>query len=1094
MEFGILGPLVVLEDGLELEIGGPKPRALLATLLLQPNQPVSRDELVEALWGERAPATASHTLDNYVSRLRRVLGHDRLERRRPGYALRVEPGELDLDRFDTLVKAGRLKLADGSAERAVQTLRAALDLWRGRALADVPMDWVTGEVERLEELRLTAMEDWVEAELARGSDAQLVPELERLLREHSLRERLTGQLMLALYRSGRQTAALDAYRATRTRLAQELGLEPGPHLRELERRILEHDPALRVDRPSPKPGLDAERRCRVWVLVGVFAVAATAAGVVLGLDTGRSSSRIAESSASRLLELAGGRQIGHGTRLDSAPAAAVPGGRSIWLTEPDAGDVVQVGTISGNHQRIAVGGQPAAIAVGGGSVWVADRGSVKRIDPSLDKVTQTLGLGGASAAALAFGQGRLWVADTNDESLLVFDPVSGRLDRTVQLSLHPTALALGAGVLWVADYGANLVAEIDPHSPSGPPLAVIAVGSGPTALAVDATERAVWVANFLDSTVSRLDPARGRVVATIPVGSGPTALALGGGSVWVANEYSQTISRIDRQHDTVGRPFRVGGAPTALVQSGRLFVATRPLGQHRGGTLVLLHTNPITIDPALQVDVRSPASDGLTRDDLLTTSHAGGLEGQHLVPDLALSVPTAGDGGHTYTFRLRSGIRYSNGRYVRASDFRRELERVFRLRSPAAGYFADIVGAGACTQLRCNLVRGVVTNDNARTITFRLKEPEGDFLSNLTIEGIASPVPPGTPSKADGYRPIPSTGPYKVAAASKREIRYVRNPYFHEWSHAAQPAGNPDEIIMRFGLTEAQEVRAVEQGRADYTDDGVPASLLPQVEARFAGQLYRPPSTDTETLQLNTTLPPFNDLRVRQALNLAVDRSALVQFYGGSKAATPTCQVLPPGITGYVRYCPWTRNPRPDGRWRGPDLGRASARVSAAGARGKPVTIWGPSDAPIGGADVVSYVVHLLRRLGFHARAHLIPQDRFGLFSQRFFERRIQMTLPGWGDSTPYGFFGTWFLCSATFNHHWFCNRRLDRAIRSAETLEATNPAAANRAWTRIDHEVTNQAAWVPLVNSTVLDLVSPRVRNYESTPAGPLVDQFWVR
>jgi YVTN family beta-propeller protein len=1093
VEFGILGPLAVLEEGRELEIGGPKPRALLARLLLEPNQPVSRDGLIEALWGERAPASASHTLDNYVSRLRRVLGSDRLERRRPGYALRVEPGELDLDRFDTLARRGRQELAEGSAERAAQTLRAALDVWRGQALADVPMEWLTGEAERLEELRLTAVEDWVEAELARGSDAQLVSELERILREHPLRERLTGQLMLALYRSGRQTAALDAYRATRTRLAQELGLEPGPHLRELERRILEHDPALQVDSPSPKPGLGTKRRGRLWVLVGALALAATAAGVGVGLDSGRSGSRIAESSASRLLELAGARQIGHGTKLDSAPVAAVTGGRSIWLTEPDAGDVVQVDISSGNHQRIAVGGQPAAVAVGGGSVWVADGGSVKRIDPKLDKVTQTLGLGGTSAAALAFGQGRLWVADTNDESLLVFDPLSGRLDRTIQLSLHPTALAFGAGALWVADYGANLVAEIDPHSPFDPPLAAIPVGSGPTALAVDATERAVWVANFLDSTVSRIDPARARVVATIPVGSGPTAIAIGGDAVWVANEYSQTISRIDRQLDTVARPLRVGGAPTALAESGRLFVATRPLGQHRGGSVVLLHTNPITIDPALQVDVRSPASDGLTRDDLVTTSHAGGMEGQHLVPDLALSVPTAGDGGHTYTFRLRPGIRYSNGRLVRASDFRRELERVFRLHSPAAGYFADIVGAAACTRLRCNLARGIVTNDTARTITFRLKEPEGDFLSNLTIGGLASPVPPGTPFQDDGYRPIPSTGPYKVAAASKREIRYVRNPYFHEWSHAAQPAGNPDEIIMRFGLTEAQEVRAVEQGRADYTDDGVPISLLPQVEARFAEQLYRPPSTDTETLQLNTALPPFNDLRVRQALNLAVDRSALVRLYGGPKAATPTCQVLPPGITGYVRYCPWTRDPRPDGRWLGPDLARARALVSAAGARGKAVTVWGPSDVPIG-PGVVSYVVRLLRRLGFRARAHLIPQDRFGSFSQRFFERRIQITPPGWGDSTPYGFFGTWFLCSAAFNHHWFCNPQLDRAITSAETLEATNPAAASRAWTRIDHEVTDQAAWVPLVNSTVFDLVSRRVRNYESTPAGPLVDQFWVR
>jgi peptide/nickel transport system substrate-binding protein len=297
---------------------------------------------------------------------------------------------------------------------------------------------------------------------------------------------------------------------------------------------------------------------------------------------------------------------------------------------------------------------------------------------------------------------------------------------------------------------------------------------------------------------------------------------------------------------------------------------------------------------------------------------------------------------------------------------------------------------------------------------------------------------------------------------------------------------------MRFGLTQAEEARAVERGRADYTADGLPASLLPQVATRLAAQLHSVTSTDTETLQLNTTLRPFNNLRVRQALNLAVDRRAVARSYGGPTAARPTCQVLPPGVSGYVRYCPWTRAPHRDGRWRGPDLKRARALISASGARGEAVTVWGASDVP-GSPGIVGYVVRLLRRLGFHARAHLIPQATFGSIPQGFFEHRIQMTPPGWDDTTPYGFFGTWFLCSAPFNHHWFCNPKLDSAIRSAEALETTDPAAASRTWARIDHQVTDRAAWVPLVNVRSFDFVSARVRNYQYTPAGPLADQFWI-
>jgi WD40 repeat protein/DNA-binding SARP family transcriptional activator len=249
-EFRILGPLDVREDGLSVRIGGPKQRALLALLLLSANRVVSRERLIAELFADQSVNSADHALRVQVWRLRNALGRGndyepRLVARAPGYLLRVEPGELDLEAFEQRVVEGRDALADGRAEDAARELRAAASLWRGRPLADLEFEpFARVEVERLEELRVTVVEDRIEAELALGRHAAIVPELESLVAEHPFRERFRGQLMLALYRCGRQVDGLAVYRQTRTLLNDELGLEPSAELQELERAILVHDTAL----------------------------------------------------------------------------------------------------------------------------------------------------------------------------------------------------------------------------------------------------------------------------------------------------------------------------------------------------------------------------------------------------------------------------------------------------------------------------------------------------------------------------------------------------------------------------------------------------------------------------------------------------------------------------------------------------------------------------------------------------------------------------------------------------------------------------------------------------------------------------------
>ena len=257
MDFRILGPVEVRQEGRSLPLGAGHQRALVALLALEANRVVSTDRLIDGLWGEEPPPTALAALQGHVSGLRRTLGADVVETRRPGYVLRAGPEDVDVARFDRLREEARAALDRGDAEAAATGLRAALELWRGEPLADVASaPFAVAEAARLEDLRLGAIEDRIDADLALGAAGGLIGELERLVAGHPLRERLRGQLMVALYRSGRQAEALDAYRAARRALVTELGIEPGPALRDLERRVLEHDPR------SMHRRLPAERRRR----------------------------------------------------------------------------------------------------------------------------------------------------------------------------------------------------------------------------------------------------------------------------------------------------------------------------------------------------------------------------------------------------------------------------------------------------------------------------------------------------------------------------------------------------------------------------------------------------------------------------------------------------------------------------------------------------------------------------------------------------------------------------------------------------------------------------------------------------------------
>ena len=267
MEFRILGPLEVWDGGGEVSLGGRKPRALLAVLLLHPNEVVPADRLIDELWGEDSPERAAAALRVNVSRLRKTLSQDVLTTRSPGYVVQLGPDELDLHRFERLVDEGRSLLARGLAADASRRLHDALSLWRGPPLADFAYEsFARTAIARLEEIRLAAVELRIEADLALGRHDELVGELETLVADHPLRERLRRYLMTALYRSGRQAEALDAYQVARRALVDELGIEPSVALHELELAILRQDPSLNLEASAPTAVAEVAERA---ILVAV---------------------------------------------------------------------------------------------------------------------------------------------------------------------------------------------------------------------------------------------------------------------------------------------------------------------------------------------------------------------------------------------------------------------------------------------------------------------------------------------------------------------------------------------------------------------------------------------------------------------------------------------------------------------------------------------------------------------------------------------------------------------------------------------------------------------------------------------------------
>ena len=1116
IDYRLLGPIEAGINGDALDIGGQKQRVLLAVLLLSANEPVSREVLVDRLWGECPPRGAQHTLEVYVSRLRKTLepaaGGPVLLTRPGAYVLQAPGERIDARRFERLAGEGRRALEASAPGRAAADLREALALWRGAPLANVGDEpFAQAEIARLEELRAGALEDRIEADLALGHHGDVVGELEVLAAAHPLRERLYQQLMIALYRCGRQAEALDVYHSARKTLVEELGIEPGPGLKRVERAILDQDvsldaPAIAATEAGRPSSVAAAHRARL--LTAATAVLLVTVVLLLG---GSSSAR--RSAASLMAGpntvgiVDGSRDVLSGVVTGvGRPGGVAYGAGAIWITDTGDNRLLRVNHSGQVVDRIPVGRGPGGVAVGGGEIWVANQldGTVWEVNPAAGIPVAKIGVGNGPDA-VAFGYQSVWVANATDSTLSRIDPGSGHLLATISLGSTPAGLAAGERGIWVASPDSGQLLLVNPrtnrvsHSfPVGVSSAGVAVGAG-----------SVWVSDP-GGAVARVDPVTGRV-RRVRTGSSPAGIAYANGAVWVADSRGGTVWRIDPQTGSA-RPIPVGNEPAALAPAGGgVLVTVLPsLASHRGGTLTLtaqLSPHDQATDPAAAYSIPMWQMLSVTNDGLVGYRRTGGPAGNSLVPDLATGLPTPVSRGTTYTFHLRPGIRYSNGTPVRPEDFRHAIERVFRLNylSGAAGLYASIVGANRCTRTpgHCDLARGIVTSDKTNTITFHLTAPDPDFLYKLAF-AFADAVPPSTKDHLIGPAQLPATGPYMTQSfVPGHSWTLVRNPRFRAWSDQAQPAGYPSRIILRLDIPPGPAVNAVEQNRVDVLLSPTQARIH-ELETRYPSQLHSGPLGATVGLVLNTRVWPFDILAARQALNYAIDRATLIQLIGGPLMAQPTCQILPPAMSGYQPYCPYTINPSPSSGWTAPNLAKAEQLVHTSGTRGAKVTVTAAFGMQIPTQATGHYLVSILDQLGYRASLQVITG--WNTYNRRLYDSRQRMQV-GWfawyqDYPAPSDFINPLLTCrsfvpdsAGNLNAAEFCNQRIDAQANQALALRPSAPNAAESLWAHIDQEIVGQAPWVPVYNPRSLVLLSRRVGNYQFDPyLSVLIDQLWVR
>jgi peptide/nickel transport system substrate-binding protein len=876
------------------------------------------------------------------------------------------------------------------------------------------------------------------------------------------------------------------------------------------------DPVERLRTALP-PSPPATRRPGPRVVVAAvvaFAVAAAATIVLLS----RGSEPTIAAGAVAFVNPSG--DLKGTVDVRGRPRGLAVGASSLWVVDQEGQRLLQVDpTTFRMEDRIPVGAGPSGVAFADGLVWVTntDERSVSVVDPQAHEVVQSIIVGNGPAGIVADGD-RVWVANSVDATVSEIDATTGRVIGEYPVGERPVALAVGAGAVWVANASDGTVSRV--VSGTGETQA-ISVGRGPAAIAY--AFGSLWVANAEDGTVMVIDPRTGSVTGTVRVGKDPVALASADDGVWAASARAGEIARIDPATRDVTETRDVENEPRALIGTkGGLWVGVEASpAVHRGGTLRLVTAQRVSIDPhgrdLLAYTVLAPIYDRL-----VTYRQAGGAAGMTVVPDLAVSVPVPTDEGHTYTFTLRDRIRFSNGHLLAPEDVVATFERVL-VNGYGRHFLPELVGSSTCTGAdpkACDLSKGIVADDPARTVTFHLVRPAPDFLRIIAMPSFAI-LPAGTPIDLEG-EPIPATGPYMIEEiGTDGSLVLERNPVFKEWSADAQPDGFADRIEVTTGVAPSEQMGMVERGEADVALDGVPADLVQELGRRAPDQLVRSPFPAIGALALNTATYPFDHEDARRGVAFALDRAALAgawahtaQLVAGSllvgEETHVTCQILPPNTPGYSPYCPYTRSGTTTaGSWAGQDFSRARELVKRSGTAGAEVVLaMSPCLEP-----TADQVASTLRDLGYRVTVKtdgpLRPPAIDCWFGSLSPVADVSFTAWAWDYPSPSQFLVPLLSCVQpdgtpavegagyfSFNASNFCDHEIDRRMQRALDLQLTDPHASARAYEVLDHDLVDLAPMIPFGTGIDDWLVSKRASNFQVSPEffGPLISQVWLR
>jgi DNA-binding SARP family transcriptional activator len=584
--FRVLGPLEV--ENSQAPLGGRKQRALLEFLLLHAGEPVGTGRLIEALWGDQPPPTAAAVVYAYIRKLRLVLlgTGASIETESNGYRLQMAAQELDACRFETLARDGRNALHADEPATAAQLLEEGLGLWRGSPFVDLENDpTVEGVRQRLDQVRLDVSRDRIDAELALGRHTELVSELRQLVADSPYDEGLRMRLMLALYRSGRQAEALDAYREARRILHTDLGLEPSEHLRQLERAILGQDAELAP--PEASHGSRARRRPRrahaAVFAVALLAAVAGAVAFVLVSSTGAKAIAVQPNSVA-VIDATSGAVVAD-VRVGGDPTRVVAGERAVWVINDSDSTLTRIDPASLQARTIGLPAAPAGLAVGHAAVWVANgaAGSVTRIDVR-SGVSETVSLGREIdeahqsvprfAGALAIGDRGVWAAEG---ARLATIAVTGGVPRpvaTLETPAGPNALVVRNGVAWSLNRGVLTTLDLRRHEAASVQIGAAlpdAFGGGPLSVGLAAGAEGVWSTNPFEGVVEEVS-AQGTPLATVQVPGRPVAVATGHGKVWAAG-LDGDLAIIDPDTATLLRTVHLGQPATSIALGyGRVWV------------------------------------------------------------------------------------------------------------------------------------------------------------------------------------------------------------------------------------------------------------------------------------------------------------------------------------------------------------------------------------------------------------------------------------------------------------------------------------------------------------------------------------------